>query len=226
MSPMRCPVSCASTSATWNRQSTWRDTVRSARYSCWTRTTRVGFFSLGVFRPIGGFESRRSIPNPDPLRFDPLLDCERVRERRCQLGDFTALGYPEWPASTSGGRFPRRPGLPPFRLRQHLSSRSKVLCRGAKALRADGCKSHLPHESRDPLGHHPSRESPSESGGGMDCAGDRGRDQVGRDAHRQPRHPADSRGWVHGRVGKSRCHQANVVYHRIDQDGEPGSSES
>ena len=48
MAPIRCPVSCASTSATWNRQSTCRDTLRSARYSCWARTTRVGFFSVGV----------------------------------------------------------------------------------------------------------------------------------------------------------------------------------
>ena len=43
MAPMRCPVSCASTSATWNRQSTLRDTFRSARYSSSARTMRVGF---------------------------------------------------------------------------------------------------------------------------------------------------------------------------------------
>ena len=57
MAPMRCPVSCASTSATWNRQSTSRDTCNSAWYSSSVRTTRVGFFSLGFLRPLSGFLS-------------------------------------------------------------------------------------------------------------------------------------------------------------------------
>ena len=52
MEPIRCPVSCASTSATWNRQSTRRDTFSSARYSCSVSTTRVGFFSVGVPEPL------------------------------------------------------------------------------------------------------------------------------------------------------------------------------
>ena len=62
MAPMRCPVSCASTSARWNRQSTSRDTFRSAWYSCSERTTRVGFFSMGIFRPLSGFDSRSRRP--------------------------------------------------------------------------------------------------------------------------------------------------------------------
>ncbi len=62
MAPIRCPVSCASTSATSNRQSTCRDTPRSAWYSASVRTTRLGFFSVGIFRPFNGFLSRSRRP--------------------------------------------------------------------------------------------------------------------------------------------------------------------
>ena len=62
MAPIRCPVSCASTSATWKRQSTSRDTPRSVWYSSSDNTTRVGFFSVGVLRPLSGFGARRNSP--------------------------------------------------------------------------------------------------------------------------------------------------------------------
>ena len=60
--PLRCPVSCASTRATWNRQPTRRDTFRSARYSLSVTTTRTGFFSTGFLRPFSGFLSRSRRP--------------------------------------------------------------------------------------------------------------------------------------------------------------------
>ena len=60
--PMRCPVSFASTSATWKRQSTSSDTFSSAWYSSSERTTRVGFFSVGILRPLNGFETRSGRP--------------------------------------------------------------------------------------------------------------------------------------------------------------------
>ena len=63
MAPIRCPVSCPSTNATWNRHPTCRDTPSSARYSSSVRTTRLGFFSLGFLRPFSGLESRRSLPS-------------------------------------------------------------------------------------------------------------------------------------------------------------------
>ena len=62
MAPIRCPVSCASTSATWKRQSTFRDTPSSNWYSSSDRTTRVGFFAVGAFKPLRGFESRSRSP--------------------------------------------------------------------------------------------------------------------------------------------------------------------
>ena len=40
--PMRCPVSCASTWATWNRQPTRRDACGSARHPWSATTTRTG----------------------------------------------------------------------------------------------------------------------------------------------------------------------------------------
>ena len=40
-----------------------RETPSIAWYSSSERTTRAGFFSLGVLRPLSGFESRRSLPS-------------------------------------------------------------------------------------------------------------------------------------------------------------------
>ena len=54
MAPIRCPVSCASTKATWNRQSSFRETPEAP--------TLTGFFSVGVFRPFSEFEPKSSLP--------------------------------------------------------------------------------------------------------------------------------------------------------------------
>ena len=67
MAPIRWPVSCASTSARWNRQSTRGATFRSARYSSSVSTTRVGFFSVGFLKPLSGFCRERAallVPRP------------------------------------------------------------------------------------------------------------------------------------------------------------------
>ena len=55
---MRWPVSCASTRATRNRQSTRLDAFKSARYSSSASTTRVGFFSVGFLEGPHGHLKR------------------------------------------------------------------------------------------------------------------------------------------------------------------------
>ena len=63
MAPMRCLVLWTIMSATSNRQFTYPATRSNASDSDWVSITRVGFFSLDSFRPLRGFESRRSTPS-------------------------------------------------------------------------------------------------------------------------------------------------------------------
>ena len=102
IAPMRCPVSCVSTSATWNRQSTRRETLRSARYSSSASTTRVGFFSVGVLRPLSGFLSRSRPPLVSRLR-RPIQD----RDQELQVVFDRPVGY--GPSARSGAARAPRP---------------------------------------------------------------------------------------------------------------------
>ena len=63
MAPMRCPVSCARTSATRKRQSIPAEAAYSASYSCSVRTGRTGLRSLGTENPLSGFLSKKTPPS-------------------------------------------------------------------------------------------------------------------------------------------------------------------
>ena len=118
MAPIRCPVSCASTSATWNRQSTCRDTPRSAWYSSSESTTRFGFFSVGALRPLRGFDARKSFPRSS-LALAAQLSTAIRNFRSCSI-------------VRSDTGFPLGPTLPDRLARMNRSqSRSDCMtCRG------------------------------------------------------------------------------------------------
>ena len=77
MAPMRCPVSWAITSATRKRQSISSAALSRASYSASVRSTLAGFFCLGVFRPLRGLDSRRSLPSSSLDLADQLRTASR-----------------------------------------------------------------------------------------------------------------------------------------------------
>ena len=139
MAPIRCPVSCARTSATWNRQSARRDTFGSARYSSSAGTTRVGFFSVGVLKPFSGFESSNSRPplvaglrRPGRIRPAATSSPERTRQVR------PSSSQPQYGNSSAGE--PARLVGPEFVGDPHLESPRMRRCQGSSA--------HLPGSNR------------------------------------------------------------------------------
>ena len=71
------------------------DTRSRASYSAWVRTTRFGLFSAGVFRPLRGLDSRRSLPSSSldfaaQLRIASSIESDDLLQAAGRIQAFTA----------------------------------------------------------------------------------------------------------------------------------------